>query len=439
MSRPLRFGSALSAIALALMATGCASPMSKRGFATTMDSSKIGLATRAQAALIAGDAIRAVEFAERAVEYTPNDAGFRLILGNSYFASGRFASAESAYRDSLSLKESQPQVVLKLALVQIAQGKTSQALAYLEAARSALDPADYGLALALAGQPHDAVAILDSAAREIGADARLRQNLALAHALAGDWTAARVIAAQDLAPDLVDARVAQWMTLATPTRASDQVAALIGVTPAAADPGQPVRLALQQKEPSRLAQIIEHIVPQAAPQPVPVEPVQAPVELAAYVPPASAQPVVADYAPPVQVEPVASAELPAYIPPADAEPAPAIVAAAPVAPKAPRVRAAAKSAPARTAGVVVQLGAFSTPKRVESAWDLYAGRHASLRDYVPTSARFASSDGPVYRLSVKGFASVGEAKTLCESLRKQGKSCFVRQIAGDSPVRFASR
>lgn len=432
MSRPLRFGSALSAIALALMATGCASPMAKRGFATNIDSSKIGLATRAQAALIAGDAITAVEFAERAVEHSPNDASFRLILGNSYFASGRFASAESAYRDSLSLKESQPQVVLKLALVQIAQGKTAQALAYLEAARGALDPADYGLALALAGQPHDAVAILDSAAREIGADARVRQNLALAHALAGDWTAARVIAAQDLSPDLIDTRVAQWMTLATSTRASDQVAALIGVTPAAADPGQPVRLALQHEEPSRLAQIIEQIVPQAASQ-AQVEPVAEPVEFASYVPPASAEPVVADYAPPI------SAELPAYVPPADVEPAPAIVAAAPVAPKAPPVRAAAKSAPARTAGVVVQLGAFSTAKRVESAWDLFAGRHASLRDYVPTSARFVSSDGPVYRLSVKGFASVGEAKTLCVSLRKQGKSCFVRQIAGDSPVRFASR
>ena len=52
------------------------------------------------------------------------------------------------------------------------------------------------------------------------------------------------IAAQDISPDLVDARVQQWMALAKPAHSYDQVASLVGVSPAAADPGQPVRLAL---------------------------------------------------------------------------------------------------------------------------------------------------------------------------------------------------
>ena len=38
------------------------------------------------------------------------------------------------------------------------------------------------------------------------------------------------------------------MQLASPKKASDQVAALIGVTPAAVDQGQPVRLALRKAD-----------------------------------------------------------------------------------------------------------------------------------------------------------------------------------------------
>ena len=40
--------------------------------------------------------------------------------------------------------------ILKLVLVEIAQGKTADALNFLQAGKSVLDPADYGLALALA-------------------------------------------------------------------------------------------------------------------------------------------------------------------------------------------------------------------------------------------------------------------------------------------------
>jgi cell division septation protein DedD len=58
---------------------------------------------------------------------------------------------------------------------------------------------------------------------------------------------------------------------------------------------------------------------------------------------------------------------------------------------------------------------------------------------MPMSARFSSARGTVYRLSVKGFASVSEANSLCSSLRRSGASCFVRSVAGDAPVRFASR
>jgi hypothetical protein len=49
------------------------------------------------------------------------------------------------------------------------------------------------------------------------------------------------------------------------------------------------------------------------------------------------------------------------------------------------------------------------------------------------------SRGTVYRLSLKGFASDGEARQLCMQLKASGATCFVRNAAGDAPVRFASR
>src|SRR4051794_35750416 len=232
MSRPLRFGPAASAIALASILAGCAAPQQKTGFGGKADEN-VGLATRAMMALNAKDLPTAIDLAERAVEKSPDDAGFRALLGNAYFAAGRFWSAESAYKDSLSIYSNQPQVILKLALIETALGKKDEALAFLQAGRSVLDASNYGLALALAGHPADAVPILESAAREPGADATIRQNLALAHALAGDWTEARTIAAQDVPANKLDERIQQWMQLASPKKPADQVAALVGVTPAA--------------------------------------------------------------------------------------------------------------------------------------------------------------------------------------------------------------
>jgi cell division septation protein DedD len=88
---------------------------------------------------------------------------------------------------------------------------------------------------------------------------------------------------------------------------------------------------------------------------------------------------------------------------------------------------------------VVQLGAYGSPARVAAAWNEAARRYSALRAFSPVSARFQSSKGLVYRLSVKGFGSAGQAKSLCESLRRAGGECFVRSVAGDSPVRLASR
>ena len=446
MSKSLRFGPALSAIAAASIIGGCVAPQggprSASIFGGDVDKSNIGLATRAAAALAAEEYSKAVDLGERAVANSPKDAGFRALLGNAYFGSGRFGSAEAAYKDSLSLLSNQPQVVLKLALVQIAQGKTGDAVAFLEAARAVLDASDYGLALALAGELQRAVSVLDQAARETGADSRLRQNLALAHALSGDWVSARTIAEQDLAPNLVDARIQQWMAFAKPVRASDQVAALTGVKPALSDPGQPVRLALRGSD-TRLASVQAPLPaprPQATPvlaqAAIPVAPIASLPPAPAFVPDAvAADPLMSEMAPPPPPPPPVRAVAPA---PARIK-APVVRAAAFVPAKRPALRQASMPRGNGRSTAVVQLGAYGSPQRVAAAWAGASRRYASLRAYMPMSARFSGPRGTVYRLSVKGFASAGEANNLCSSLRRSGASCFVRSVAGDAPVRLASR
>lgn len=441
------FGSALTALGLIGGLAACANPgAGGPRYSTALGApaqSNAGLALRAQDALAKGDNAAAVDFAERAVEGSPRDAGFRGLLGNAYFASGRFASAEAAYRDALTLSPGDGQVALKLALVMIAQGKNGDALAQLETARNYLDPADYGLALALAGQPQMATAILEQAARDVRADARIRQNLALALALQGDWTAARTIAAQDIPADQVDLRVQQWMAFAKPARASDQVAALTGITPAASDPGQPVRLALTPPtEQVRVAAADPVVVPMAEQAPAPVEYAAAPAPIDYAAAPAPApEPVMIATADPVAFAPPV-AEAPKSSPRRTAAKAKA---------KAP---AAKPGLSARGAGLVhkasfpklargnsksvVQIGAYAQRSFVGTAWNSFAKKYPALRDYSPSTARFQSAKGTVYRLSVQGFASDSAARDFCSSLKKAGGTCFVRTVAGDAPVRLAS-
>ena len=100
MSKPIRFGSAISMVALATVIAGCAAPQHHASSATGQPSGEAGLATRALAALAANDPATAVSYAEKAVENSPSEASFRALLGSAYFAAGRFASAEAAYKDA---------------------------------------------------------------------------------------------------------------------------------------------------------------------------------------------------------------------------------------------------------------------------------------------------------------------------------------------------
>lgn len=323
---------AASTMVIALAMVGCqADIMTSSATASTAertDARADRLAEQARAALQRGDAAAALSLAERAVEMAPRDAGYRMLLADLYLKNGRFRSAETSYSDVAEIDVGNVRAGLSIALSQIAQGRNGDAILTLEEIQDRAPAADVGLAFALAGEPRRAIALLEPAARAQGADGRTRQNLALAYAFAGDWQRARTVAAQDVSPAELGARLQHWASLARPSSQNGAVAALLGVTPAD-DPGQPVRLALNVAAPATEAYAEAEAAPEAEPA------AEAPVEYAeAEVPaPAFEEPV----AEPVAAEPIRYAEAPVIV-----EPAPVAVSE----PEPETVRYAAVAAPA---------------------------------------------------------------------------------------------
>lgn len=438
---------AVSSLVLAGTAVGCKPmgadrPMAASSIAPVRGSAKAAaFAASAEHALAAHKPAVAVTKAELAVTLAPRDEGARVLLGRSYLAAGRFLSAAGAFQDAATLDPADARVPIKLALAQIALGQWSQARTTLADAKGKVPEVDRGLALALAGQPDDGIAVLEPAARSAGAGVKTRQNLALAYALAGRWTDSRAVAAQDLAPADVDARMQEWVQFAQPRSLSQQVATLLGVTPVT-DPGQPAALALA--------------------------PVAARVQSAALIPaaPAVAAPVMEEAAP-VTVAEATPAAMPS--------PAPAVFFAAPSAgreaagraapmlyaertpmkqPVAPRGMIAAgvsARSPTRHGGAArqpafamarrdrgnwaVQIGAYASPTLLDAAWTRTSGRTALFAGYTPSLSEFNN----MHRLALSGFGSRGAAQAVCARIRASGAACFVRPVAGDTPMRMTAR
>jgi hypothetical protein len=172
----------------------------------------------------------------------------------------------------------------------------------------------------------------------------------------------------------------------------------------------------------------------AAPAPAPVEYAAAPVE-------AQPEPVAVANADPL---PVAPPVVEARIPRAKAASKPLRVADASAKPSlSPRAstlfrKASFPKAVRGNSKAVVQLGAYKSRDFVGVAWNNISKKYPALRGYDPSTARFESGKGTVYRLSVKGFASDAQARDFCVSLKRAGGTCFVRDTAGDAPVRLAS-
>jgi tetratricopeptide (TPR) repeat protein len=389
-----------------------------------------------------------------------------MLLADLYLKNGRFLSAETAYGDVLTLDPGNSRAGLTRALAMIGQGRGGEALIELDRLSATAAPGDVGLAFALAGQPQRAIEMLEPAARAPEATGRIRQNLALAYALSGDWQRAKTVAAQDLSPGDIDRRLQQWAVLANASSPATQVASVLGVSPAQ-DPGQPVRLALAPPVAAQEAYAeAENPAPAANEAPVfvaaapvavggPAETVsEARAEAFAYQPPEhgdvfASSSETASVEVPVSAEPSkgtefiqrsqfaaavnALVEAPAVI-----EKVSVPVAKAPVMAFTP-VKAAARAKASGTGRYVVQIGAYRNAKQVEQAW-ANAYKRYGFGDSQPLSTTFTMpGKGTFHRLAVAGFNKPAEAAQLCQTIRTKGGACFVRAVAGDAPVQWASR
>ncbi|KQM63652.1 hypothetical protein ASE75_11105 [Sphingomonas sp. Leaf17] len=377
------------------------------------------LAAKAGKALDRGDAVGAVALAESAVAASPQNAAYRALLGQAYLRGGRFVSARQALGESLQGNPDNGQAALNLALAETATGDWGAARRTLDGYAQVIPAGDLGLAMALSGNPQGAVTILTQAARSPGATVKTRQNLALALALAGQWQAAKMVAAADISPAEVDKRLVEWAAFAQPTSAADQVASLLGVQPVE-DAGQPAALALNPVAPTADPVAVAAVDPMPSP----------PVELAAATP-----------------DPVPVSE-PGFVK-AAADPAPAPTVrlirapsgamrvalakpAAPVAAKAP-----AKWTPA-AGDWYVQLGAYENAGVARDAWGRATKRFAAFAEQSPRGMTFASRAGSVYRLSVGGFTRDAAAGA-CRMYRAKGGACFIRKEAGDRTAAWVRR
>ncbi|WP_427968563.1 tetratricopeptide repeat protein [Altererythrobacter sp.] len=405
--------------------------------------------SKAQVALTNGKADKAVTHAESAVLAEPRNAGYRALLGAAYLEAGRFQSAATAFSDALELGDSDPRTVLSYALAEAALGNNANAVSVLEQWEGNIDPADYGLAIALAGQPDRGVHVLSNALRAGENTPKVRQNLAYAYALQGNWRAARVMAAEDVPADQVNDRIGEWAELSRPEYFQYRVAALLQVD-AAQDSGQPAQLALSNF-PSQETMVAEAAAQVPAdqssegddPQFALVQPVE---DNSGEVPFAPA-PDSFDHAfaatEPSAAEPgksrFVSNEVVQAIPAGYVEPQSK--------PRA-RSRIAARSSQRRMALAgdthLVQLGSFSSRENAERAWGIYQKRFPQLSDHdlVITEAKVRGKT--YYRVSANGFAANG-ARTMCGTVKASGNGCFAyaegRPLPGaiDSAVRVASR
>ena len=418
MKRSAIYKAALSSLIVGTTMVGCTGAAFRPSAMAAPKQDSARATAAIEKALTGRDGPRAVAAAELAVEAAPQDGNYRQLLGRAYIASGRFVSAEAALSDAMTLGNRDPRTIISLALVKVALGKNDAARELLATNADIVPASDYGLAMAMAGDPAEGVRILSEAIHDPSATGRTRQNLAYAYALAGRWKDARVMAGLDLDPLAANQRIAQWAQTAAPDFAQQRIAVLMGVTFDGSDAGQPVALAL-------------------APEVVPVQ-------MAKAVSPETPAAPVAE-----QIASTDVAQVEVVQPTADFTPY--------VAPAAPRAKvksaSASLSTPIRTplaarqpirfdgkgnSAWVVQLGAYANTAIAKEKWYEMASRNSAISALPVLTSQITVNGVSYARLAVSGFDDRVEADALCRAIRARRGQCFVREKApGAAPQRWA--
>lgn len=412
----LALGTALTTLALA----GCSAKVAPPASAS---------AAAAQTAIAKGKTSAAVEFAEAAVLASPRDATGRALLGATYVKAGRFLSAATTLGEAIELGDTSPRTIITYALAQIAAGQPNEALVTLDRWEAALDPADFGLAVALAGRPQQGVHVLGNALRDGHNTVKVRQNLAYAFALIGDWQSARLMAAQDVPADEVGDRLGHWAQMALPEMFQQRVADLLGTT-IAADPGQPMQLALAN-HPSHgmmvaeAAEFAEDAPALATISELPAVEADEPSLARAEVPAVEASayrngPAVVRFVPREFVQ---------SVPAARSETRQAM-AQRPATQPQPQRAATATPRPSDASGFAmkpgdyrVQLGSYFSMSDAQAAWKLFTKRHPELEGAEKIITKANVKGKMYYRVAAGGFAQ-SSAQRMCSMVKQGGGGCL---------------
>jgi Flp pilus assembly protein TadD len=453
MDRSTKAGMAAPRIALAvttalagLALAGCATSAAPRG--------DVSFAS-AQTALTKGQTEKAIQHAEAAVLADPRNPGFRALLGAAYLKGGRFQSAATSFDDALDLGSEDPRTVLSFALAKTALGAGRAAVQELDHYAKLIGPADLGLAYALAGQPERGVHVMLNAVRGVEkATPKLRQNLAYAYALAGNWRAARVMASEDVPADQLDLRMTQWAAMSAPEHFQQRVAAMLGVTPRV-DGGQPQQLALANFPPADVMvaeAAAQADVPVVPPKMVPAS--ATPVAIAASkVAAAAPRPTFAEaFAGPITAPANEGSIRYVSHPVVQQLPARGERAASRMPASAQR-RMAPTAAPAGPAAAVddtgasthlIQLGAYNSKIEAERGWTVLKAKFAQLKEHGVVITEAVVNGRSFWRLAVAGF-DASSARRMCGTVKAAGRGCFAYAASNppagavDRGVRMASR
>jgi Flp pilus assembly protein TadD len=419
-------------------------------------------AAKAQEALAKGKGDRAVTHAEAAVLATPRDPAARALLGIAYIEAGRFQSATTTLTEAVALGDSSSRTLTRLALAQIAAGQQAAALATLGRHKDALDPADYGLAIALAGRPQEAVHVLGNLLRSGTNTMKVRQNLAYSLALQGDWRNARIMAAEDVPADKLGDTMSKWAVLSTPEMYHRRIADLLSVK-MVQDPGQPAMLALRNFD------SVDQLAAETLVQEQPIETAPKGDFASRFgtgeLPPVSQSDRPAErQAPALAVAPSAQRAMlgrTSVAPPETATPSGRFVsrevvqnipATARSVPAAARPTAQARTpAPAAQPALAmasgdyrVQLGSYFSMSDVQTAWKVFLKRHPELDGAEKVITKAKVKGKIYYRVAAGGFAR-SSAQGLCQSVKRGGAGCIAyaasRTLPGtiENNVRVASR
>lgn len=390
-------------------------------------------AGKAEVALAKGKSDKAVSHAEAAVLASPRDAYTRTLLGNAYLEAGRLASAATTFQDAIALGDDSARTVISLSLAQIGMGDRAAAIYTLESHASAIDPADFGLAIALAGQPQRGVQILANSLRAGNNTAKVRQNLAYAYAMSGQWREARLMVAEDVPADKVGERMAEWGAIAHPELYRTRVATLLKVN-IVADPGQPAMLALSNNP---------NVEMLAAENTAPVVE-QAPEAEFAY----------AEELPAIRSAPIERVNLEEEEKPA---PEPAVMASAPARPipvptakpaarevaqtKAPESVPGKPSLPGPDLSLArgdynIQLGSYFSMEDAKQGWSKFQTMYPELADAERVISKARVNGKIYYRVAAVGYARES-ARSMCSSVKRKGGGCIA--YASSNPLPGAIR